>query len=158
MGFCLFLFPIFILGFFYYKSDDDLRYDEQLKKRFGSLYEGLQLREKRGALFNFVFIFRRLIFAIIIVSFGKYPWFQIQVNFFISKFLIIYLGYYRPWDNKFSNKLESFNEIYCGMILYHIMLFTEFYDDLDVRYFYIGNSMIYVTYIGMAVNSIVIVS
>ena len=37
------------------------------------------------------------------------------------------------------------------------MLFTDFYDNLEVRYFYVGNSMIYVTFIGIGVNSMIVV-
>ena len=122
----------------------------------GALFEGLQLNEKRGVLFNFVFTMRRLVFAAILVYCVAYPWAQIQSLFFISKGMVIYLGKYRPWDNVFSNKLEMFNEVICGMILYHVMLYTDFYMDLEVRYYYVGNSMIYLTFIGIGIKSTIV--
>ena len=51
-----------------------------------------------------------------------------------------------------------FNEVISLIILYHIMLFTDFYQDFDVRYFYVGNSMIYVTFTSIGVNSMIILA
>ena len=72
--------------------------------------------------------------------------------------MVIYQGKFRPWDNMFSNKLEMFNEAMCGIILYHLMLFTDFYDNFEVRYFLVGNSMIYTTFVAIGINSMVIIS
>ena len=72
--------------------------------------------------------------------------------------MVIYQGKFRPWDNMFSNKLEMFNEAMCGIILYHLMLFTNFYDDFEVRYFLVGNSMIYITFFAIGINSVMIIS
>ena len=50
-----------------------------------------------------------------------------------------------------------FNEVVSGLILYHIMLFTDFFSNIQARYYYVGNSMIYVTFIGIGVNSMIVV-
>ena len=72
--FLLVAFPFFILIFFTVKTEKELKDDKPLIAKYGALFEGLQLRNKRGVLFNFVFTVRRFFFAALIVYGGVYPW------------------------------------------------------------------------------------
>ena len=72
--FLLVALPFFILGFFYFKEEEQLKKDAKIAAQVGALFEGLQLNEKRGVLFNFVFTIRRLVFALILVFSVGYPW------------------------------------------------------------------------------------
>jgi hypothetical protein len=70
--------------------------------------------------------------------------------------MIIYLGYIKPWDNPFLNKLELFNEFSTIIIVYHLACFTEFYQNIEFRYYGLGNSFIYLTFFIIGVNMIVL--
>ena len=71
--------------------------------------------------------------------------------------MILYLGFYRPWENPFTNRLEFFNELATLFIVYHMACFSNFYDDIEVRYHVLGNTFIYATYVIIAINSSVII-
>jgi hypothetical protein len=70
-GGILLIFPIiiliFILGNFHRLNNDNII------KRFGSLYEGIRFSNKMSALFNFFFTIRRLILIFIVIYFKDYP-------------------------------------------------------------------------------------
>lgn len=55
--------------------------------------------------------------------------------------MIIYVGLCRPWDEAQMNDLELFNEWTGIVLVYHLMLYTDFYtSDTDTRYYGIGIS------------------
>ena len=72
--------------------------------------------------------------------------------------MIFYIGFVKPWDNPFQNKLELFNEFSTMIIVYHLACFTDFYQDIEFRYHGLGNSFIYMTYFIIAINMIVLIA
>lgn len=130
--------------------------DKEIIRKYGEIFNGLKLQRKRGLSYYVIFTLRRLLFAYIIVYLQEYPWLQVQLNLYIQTFMILYLGFWRPWSNPFSNKLEFFNEIATLFIVYHMACFSNFYHDIEVRYYLLGNTFIYSTYIIIAVNTCVV--
>jgi hypothetical protein len=47
--------------------------NENFKKLWGSFYEGINTKNKANTFYNFLFIFRRLIFFFIAFALYKYP-------------------------------------------------------------------------------------
>lgn len=62
----------------------------------------------------------------------------------VSIFLIIYVGFIKPFKIPFMNKLELFNEVTILVITYHLLLFTNFNPDPITQY-YVGYSIMGVT-------------
>ena len=47
---------------------------------------------------------------------------------------LIYIGYVRPFDTEYENRVEMFNEIMNLMVLYLLICFTDFVPDLSMRF------------------------
>jgi len=71
--------------------------------------------------------------------------------------MITYIGKRRPKDTPFSNRFELFNEAMTLVIGYHLLVFTDFFTDIEVRYNVCGNSFIYTSYVIIAANSALII-
>lgn len=51
----------------------------------------------------------------------------------ISIFLLILIQWFQPFDSKFANKLETFNELTTMAVLYTLMLFSDYIREPVVR-------------------------
>mmetsp|Transcript_8253 Transcript_8253/g.12638 ORF Transcript_8253/g.12638 Transcript_8253/m.12638 type:complete len:137 (-) Transcript_8253:756-1166(-) len=54
----------------------------------------------------------------------------------------MYFGLVKPRERRIQNQFELFNEFITLTISYHLIMFTDYYTDVEVRYNYVGNSMI----------------
>ena len=72
-------------------------------------------------------------------------------------FMMIVVGYTRPFKIVSGVYLELMNEFATLVLNYHLMCFTEFVDDVDTREF-IGRSLIYTTIINLGINFMLIAS
>ena len=70
------------------------------KKRIGSLYLGIKIKEYNTIFCVFSFLLVRLFFVILTYSSESNP--GILVNFFmlLNNFNIIYIGWFRPYDTR----------------------------------------------------------
>ena len=64
----------------------------------------------------------------------------------ISIFLLILIQWFQPFDSKFANKMETFNELTTIAVLYTLMLFSDFIGDPAVR-----------SSVGIAYRSVIVV-
>ena len=55
-----------------------------------------------------------------------------------------YLVYFYPMESVFNNRMEIFGEIINLFLMYHVLLFTDFVQDIELRYS-IGYSFIFFT-------------
>jgi hypothetical protein len=98
-----------------------------------------------------VFMVRRLVFAVIGIFLESLPFLQIQLFISHCLLVVIYLGYFRPYTTQKQNNLELFNEICILAASYHLIIFTDFVDDLDIKY-QAGWSLIAITLINLIGN------
>ncbi|TNV74060.1 hypothetical protein FGO68_gene7129 [Halteria grandinella] len=103
------------------------------KARFGSLYEGLRINCLMSILSNFFFTSRRLLLIIITVFWTEYPAFQVMIYIFFSQLNIMYLIHYKPYESPETNKGEIFNEACVLAAGYHLFIFTDFVDSIDIK-------------------------
>jgi len=82
------------------------------------MYEGVNTSSKKKAFFNVIFLFRRLITAIILINFSN-AFFQSHCLMLLSTINFIYLVKYKPKDTKSANLIEIMNEL-CVLICAHI--------------------------------------
>ena len=129
--------PIFIAVF--YTWNVDLLEDDDFVEKYGDIYDGLvlsQRREKRRAalFYPFWFVTRRLIFALICILAEKILWLQLSAAFFVSMVNICYLCKYRPFEESKILKLEVMNEATNFILLYHVICFGGLVPDAPGRY------------------------
>lgn len=69
---------------------------------------------------------------------------------------LIYQGYSAPFNSRFKNRLELFNELTVVVCSLHMMTFTDWIPDYSTQYL-MGWSMIIVIIINLIVNLFIIV-
>ena len=106
-------------------------------------------------LYNPIFMARRLIFAFLIVFLEDYAITQLQYAVMSSALFIIYLNLCRPYIFSKMTRSEIMNEVINLVVTYHYLLFTNFVDDIEMR-FYIGWSSIGLTILLISINMLII--
>ena len=99
---------------------------------------------------------RRLLYAGVLVYWVDRSYFQIQFMILHSSFIMIYMGYFRPYQLNFSNNLEVINETLTLVCTYSLMLFSSFVPDPAMRYL-CGWYLIGLIVLTLAVNLTIIV-
>lgn len=69
--------------------------------------------------------------------------------------MICTIGLMSPYSEKSANRIELFNETCVILLNYHLICFTDFVQELYIRD-WIGNILILVTILNVAVNLFVI--
>ena len=82
--------------FYLTKHHKKIKTDEFVD-RFGALTLGLQYRDIAAMYYPFMFMLRRLIFAMVFVYLSRYNFFQIQIVVFKSSILMAFQGQVKPF-------------------------------------------------------------
>ena len=69
--------------------------------------------------------------------------------------MIQYMCFVKPWDARNQNRLEIANEVTIMFLMYHNILFGMV-TDVEIKYNYVGESMIYTTITQLVLNCLVI--
>ena len=133
---------VFIMPFFtsvFYGWNIDKMDEVEFKRRFGTLYQGLNLdmeegKRKSGLFFPFFFVIRRIAFVGAAIWLAHFLWSQLAIQFFCSVTMIIYLFHYWPFDKPIFTMLEIMNEITSILLLYHMFCFTDWVPEAETRY------------------------
>ena len=80
-----------------------------------------------------MFFLRRLLLSLTLIFWASFFWGQVALQYFISTALIIVIQWARPFNSAFATKIETFNECTNMVILYILMLFSDFVGDLETR-------------------------
>jgi hypothetical protein len=72
--------------------------------------------------------------------------------------ILIYQEQIRPLATRFDNRLELFNEIIIMLACYILLMFTDFYDNQEIKYFILGYALIILTIVLIVVNIVVVTS
>jgi hypothetical protein len=96
---------------------------------------------------------RRLLFSLIAVVMDGSPVLQVQLLIFHCILMLIYNILVQPFEEPMLNYLEIFNELCIIVASYHLIPFTDFLDDPEIRY-EVGWSIIGITTFNIGVNMI----
>lgn len=107
--------------------------DVSLQQRFGAFYEGLKLKSFIHLLCTFLFTVRRLILVAATILLSDYPAFQVMLFIFLSELNLIYIVHCSPYDGKWANVNEAFNECCILLSSYTLILFTDYMDSVQYR-------------------------
>jgi hypothetical protein len=111
----------------------------------------LRTDSKAALMYNVVYMFRRLIFALTAVLLKSQPSLQVAFTCFQSILVIIYVGHVKPFEIPLLNTMEVVNEVTILIATYHLFLFTDYVEDPNTQY-NIGWSMIGVTALNILIN------
>jgi len=125
--------PIVIL--FFTAFNRNRMQDISLQQRFGAFYEGLKLRSFIHLLCTFMFTVRRLILVAATVLLSGYPAFQVMIFIFLSELNLIYIVHCAPYEGKWTNINEAFNECCILLSSYTLIVFTDHMDSMQYRDF-----------------------
>lgn len=145
VGIALIALPFYIL-FYYFRNVHTLD-DEEFQERFGTLLDDLKIesneneetkdlifKRKISVLFPFFFVVRRLIFVGISIGLAPWPYFQLMGAFFLTTGMIIYLLWFWPFADNFFTRIEVMNEITSILMLYVMLVFSDWVPEPLVRY------------------------
>lgn len=89
----------------------------------GTLYLGTKTKTCLQRLYPSVFIFRRLLYAVLVVVCINNPNILIHVYLLCNICYVVYLGVTEPNDSTVGRRVEYFNETGLQIITYHLALF-----------------------------------
>lgn len=93
-----------------------LEKDPVFIQRYGVLFKGLKLNSGITYQFTTIYMLRRYLFAVTLLTFEKFPYFQVLTQIIMSEVLIWYLIKYQPYDNLLDNCIELINEVTIALI------------------------------------------
>ena len=89
-----------------------------------------------------IMLTRRIAFVFTILFYPTFTWLQLAAVFTFIQVMYNYLIYFYPMEDTFTNRMEIFGEVINLMLMYHVLLFTDFIADPELRYtigyFFIG--------------------
>lgn len=107
--------------------------DPENVSRYGSFYEGLKTKRLINLMCNFFFMMRRLLLILIAVMLSEHPAFQVMAFISLSELTIIYIIYYKPYEDRKTNNNEIFNESCILATSYTLFIFTDYVNDFAFR-------------------------
>ncbi|TNV85393.1 hypothetical protein FGO68_gene4317 [Halteria grandinella] len=128
---------------------------EIYSRKFGSLYEQLNIQKHSAKLYTPLFLLRRALIAFLAVAIHDIPSLQIQILVFHSFLMFIYLLLTKPFTSKRLYYIELFNEGTVYIASMHLFIFTDFGPSADVQYA-MGWSLIGITLLNIVVNIFVV--
>ena len=82
------------------------------------------------------FVLRRIGFMVAAFCLSSWPVFQLMAMSYITTAMMIYLMWYKPFEDNFFNYIEVMNEITAILLLYVMFSFTDWIPDAGNRYDY----------------------
>jgi hypothetical protein len=151
----LFLFPAIWIGLLLLP---DKRFKEKkFAAKYGAMFDQMRPGRKIYLLYYIIFSLRRLIFCALAFYCTTVVFFQVQMLMFLNLFILLYIGGVQPFDTKFKNQIEMFNEFCICILTIQMTLFTDFVGRKDAQ-FDAGWQMVGVMVVNMFCNlSIVLV-
>ena len=139
------LFPFFVAYIMYKrrKIEEEDPAIEAYDRKYEALYEDFKTSDPFYVQYYFVFILRRVTYALLAYFMWQpeYTIIQLHLNQTISFMFLIYLVTYKPFLDPFLDKVEVFNEISYMVITYHQLGFTDITTEVHTKHI-IGWSMI----------------
>jgi hypothetical protein len=122
------------------------------------MYQNLLTNNRVTVQYNFLFLMRRVIFAVSAIFLTDYPLFQLYLLFAQSFLVMIFVIKLRPFDQPLLNRLEIFNEI----CIYAETCLTILFTDLNIEgmesNYNIAWIVILILFINFAVNFAVLIA
>ena len=114
------------------------------------------MKSKWTLAYYLVYTVRRILFVFIAFFITHQAW-QLVLLQYMNMFVIMYHLFHLPLDSKLKNKIEVVNEIFIGIITFHMCFFTDWVPSYDTQYA-LGWSMIFWTFICIIFNLVYVIN
>ena len=81
-----------------------------------------------------VFFGRRVLFIVSVLYMTTFLWAQLTLQLAVSSVVIIYLVKFKPLESTFQSRMELMNEITLILLVYCMILFTDYVAEAATRY------------------------
>jgi len=106
-----------------------------MRQKYGAFYKDLELRHGKLVLMQPLwFLARRLLLAVMVVFLSTTVIWQVSLMTLTVIVQVILLGLVAPFKRRFSNHFETFSECIVMVVMYHLICFTAFVPDIEVRF------------------------
>ena len=153
--FALILFPVY--AFILIRDNFSTLSTDNTTNRYGIFYEGMSLKTKLTAIYNVIFMTRRLITALVLVLMYDFPFFQTQLLLVMSAMNVIYMVSFQPLSDKLQNRIEILNEVTILLCCYCLDMFLDIAIPLEGRDI-IGWALMFFASLNIVINISIIVS
>ena len=111
--------------------------DPRFKERWEMAFKGTKTRERANLFFRIWYCLRRIgfVYSLFMIA---HPTFQLISFHYMNIISTIYMGYFRPLDNRISNMVQLRNELLIGSIGYYTILFTPNLIDSKFGRYHLG--------------------
>lgn len=113
------------LTYLIFKRRDELDTNESLKKKIGAFYEDARTDSTLSLLYTPIFVFRRLLFASLLLSCGEFQIFQVIMMIISTASYLVYLILVKPYDDPVMNRLGVINESFVFVTAFMIFPFAN---------------------------------
>ena len=111
--------------------------NEEFINKYGAPYEGLDPIKRSSIAYSVIFILRRLGFSATCLLLYNYPLIQLPIIVWLTMFNACFLFNYKPYLEKFIERLDLLNDIVTVLLIDLCYMFTDILDSKKEQY-YIG--------------------
>ena len=124
---------------------------ELVTRRYGALYDGLNVAKSAVIFYTPIFMIRRITFALVVCLLHGFVWVQLSFQFLCILTFSSYLVAYRPLISKKALGLELLNELTEALLLYHLLIFSD-WNPNDAVKDTMANSFNFVIFINICIH------
>ena len=121
------------------------------------MFDQYRTKDKHAIHYSAVFFFRRFLMIIVLITLPSERNIQIVTHMWSTLYIMNYTAFYCPYSRKISNVQEVINEWTVLLASYHLLTFTEWVYDLELRY-QLGWSVIATIILNVLFNASIMVS
>jgi len=109
--------------------------EKDFRQKYGKFYEELDLRNGKMVLLQPIwFLLRRFLLSFMVVFLNTTVIWQVALMTLTIIVQVIILGRIEPFKGKSKYYYEMFSEVILMLIMYHLICFTPFVPDVEVRF------------------------
>ena len=153
--FALILYPIY--AYILISDNFSTLSTDNTTNRYGIFYEGISIKTKMTAIYNVIFMARRLITALVLVLMCDFPIFQTQLLLVMSTANVIYMISFKPLSDKTQNRIEILNEVTIMLCCHCLDCFLNIAIPLEARDL-VGWALMAFASVNIAINIGIIIS
>ena len=110
--------------------------DIKFKTKWGYIYHNLKLQHKVYLTYRLWFCLRRAIFIGSVFHFKENLTIQLSGLLYSNLLIMVYHGYNKPFKDSNQNRIELMNEFFMTTMSFFTLMFTDWVDDVMVKYQY----------------------
>jgi hypothetical protein len=131
LAFCLIAYPIWLF-YILYSNYDNL--DSTDLEKYGEAFKDIKKDNKNSIIIPIINLVRRLLLAVLLVFYTSSPVNQIFIFMLIQMASMVLIGIINSVLVKRGKVIEFINDCSIMIMLYHVLLFTDYLHNNQIRY------------------------